>query len=245
MNTATTRDNMPIKENQRYYLIVTAQTHPIEVTCVKIRNGHIIVKEYDEDAPAWFPQETIEARECDLFYDYKKAKLANENSFAHAVNHYRSNIKNIDNLIQFPTKVDITKNEAAKNAYLNAAKELFANNRWSRNETMFDSHDMQTLADKSAKTFNPDTQDLILIEKMSELAKALLKHRRVVSTKSPSDETFSDTLKETNDKIVEELTHVFVSCEVLRQTFGIDADAIGEKVAKKLHKYRNIFALTD
>lgn len=110
---------------------------------------------------------------------------------------------------------------------------------------MFDSDNMQTLADKSVKTFNPDTQDLILIEEMSELAKALLKRRRIISTRSAIDETFPDKLKTTNDNVVEELTHVLVSCEVLRQTLGIDADDIGEKIAEKLHKYRNIFAVTD
>lgn len=110
---------------------------------------------------------------------------------------------------------------------------------------MFDSDNMQTLADKSVKTFNPDTQDLILIEEMSELAKALLKRRRIISTRSAIDETFPDKLKTTNDNVVEELTHVLVSCEVLRQTLGIDADDIGEKIAEKLHKYRNIFAVTN
>ena len=110
---------------------------------------------------------------------------------------------------------------------------------------MFDSDNMQTLANKSVKTFNPDTQDLILIEEMSELAKALLKRRRIISTRSAIDETFPDKLKTTNDNVVEELTHVLVSCEVLRQTLGIDADDIGEKIAEKLHKYRNIFAVTD
>ena len=104
---------------------------------------------------------------------------------------------------------------------------------------MFDSDNMQTLADKSVKTFNSDTQDLILIEEMSELAKALLKRRRIISTRSAIDETFPDKLKTTNDNVVEELTHVLVSCEVLRQTLGIDADDIGEKIAEKLHKYRN------
>lgn len=110
---------------------------------------------------------------------------------------------------------------------------------------MFDSNNLQTLADKSAKTFNPDTQDLILIEEMSELTKALLKRRRIISTHSAIDETFSDKLETTTDNVVEELTHVLVSCEVLRQTLGIDADDIGEKVAEKLRKYRNIFAVTN
>jgi NTP pyrophosphatase (non-canonical NTP hydrolase) len=110
---------------------------------------------------------------------------------------------------------------------------------------MFDSDNMQTLADKSVKTFNPDTQDLILIEEMSELTKALLKRRRVISTHSAMDETFSDKLETATDNVVEELTHVLVSCEVLRQTLGIDADDIGEKVAEKLYKYRNVFAVTN
>lgn len=113
---------------------------------------------------------------------------------------------------------------------------------------MFDSDNMQTLADKSVKTFNPDTQDLILIEEMSELTKALLKRRRVISTRGAIgaiDETFSDKLKTATDNIVEELTHVLVSCEAVRQTLGIDADNIDEKVAEKLYKYRNIFAITD
>ena len=110
---------------------------------------------------------------------------------------------------------------------------------------MFDSNNLQTLADKSAKTFNPDTQDLILIEEMSELTKALLKRRRVILTRDSSDETWHEALDTANDNVVEELTHVLVSCEVLRQTLGIDADDIGEKVAEKLHKYRNIFAVTN
>ena len=110
---------------------------------------------------------------------------------------------------------------------------------------MFDSNNLQTLADKSAKTFNPDTQDLILIEEMSELTKALLKRRRIISTHSAIDETFSDKLETTTDNVVEELTHVLVSCEVLRQTLGIYADKNSEKVAEKLRKYRNIFAVTN
>ena len=110
---------------------------------------------------------------------------------------------------------------------------------------MFDSGNMQTLADKSAKTFNPDAQDLILIEKMSELTKALLKRRRVILTRDPSDEAWHKALDTANDNVIEELTHVLVSCEVLRQTLGIDADDIGEKVTEKLHKYRNIFAVAD
>lgn len=126
MSTTVTRDGYPVMKDKRYWLIITGQMFPLEVICTKpTPTDHAMVKEYDEDAPAWFPQEALEARGSDLFYDYKKAEEASRQIYKHTVEHYKNRITDIASFVEFPLKVDIRRIEAAKNAYLQAARNLF------------------------------------------------------------------------------------------------------------------------
>ena len=77
-------------------------------------------------------------------------------------------------------------------------------------------------ADMAIELFDHSTQDLILIEEMSALTKALLKLRRGKSTM--------------ND-IAEEMAHVFISVEVVRRVLGIENVALEKEACKKLEKY--------
>ena len=64
-------------------------------------------------------------------------------------------------------------------------------------------------------------QDLILLEEMLELGIELLHKRRDRGTR---------------DKVVEELSHVMVSSQVLKQVFNITDEEIQAQAMKKLEK---------
>ena len=78
------------------------------------------------------------------------------------------------------------------------------------------------LVSKSVDNFDKSTQDLILIEEMSELTKELLKRRRG---------------KHNDECIKEELTHVLISLHVMKTIFNITDEDIENEVKKKLEKY--------
>lgn len=78
------------------------------------------------------------------------------------------------------------------------------------------------LVSKSVNNFNPEIQDLILTEEMSELTKELLKRRRD---------------KDNLDCIKEEMSHVLTSLLVVKTIFGISDEDIEEEAKKKLKKY--------
>lgn len=128
MSTTVTRDGYPVIKDKHYWLIVTGQAFPLEVICTKpTPTDHAMVKEYDENAPAWFPQETLEARGSDLFYDYKKAEETSRQIYKYAVEYYKNRITDIASFIKFPLNIDLCRIEAAKDAYLQAARNLFGN----------------------------------------------------------------------------------------------------------------------
>ena len=77
-------------------------------------------------------------------------------------------------------------------------------------------------ADMAIELFEHNTQDLILIEEMSELTKALLKLRRG---------------KSTMNEIAEEMAHVLISVEVVRRILGIEDVTLEREACKKLYKY--------
>lgn len=77
-------------------------------------------------------------------------------------------------------------------------------------------------ADMAIELFEHSTQDLILIEEMSELTKALLKLRRG---------------KSSMNEIAEEMAHVLISVEVVRRILGIEDVALEKEACKKLNKY--------
>lgn len=87
-------------------------------------------------------------------------------------------------------------------------------------------------ADMVVELFEHSTQDLILIEEMSELAKALLKLRRG---------------KSSMNEIAEEMAHVLISVEVVRRILGIDYIDLEKEACKKLSKngYEGTFIIDD
>lgn len=78
------------------------------------------------------------------------------------------------------------------------------------------------LVSKSVENFNQSTQDLILIEEMSELTKELLKRRRGC---------------ENDECIKEEMTHVLRSLHVVKTILGISDKDIENEAMRKLEKY--------
>lgn len=78
------------------------------------------------------------------------------------------------------------------------------------------------LVNKSAENFDPATQDLILIEEMTELTKELLKRRRG---------------KSNAECIKEELSHVLISLRVVMLILGITDEDLENEAKKKLEKY--------
>lgn len=81
---------------------------------------------------------------------------------------------------------------------------------------------LKKLVEKSVECFDKSSQDLILIEEMSELTKELLKRRRG---------------KCNMDNIKEELSHVLISTMVLQKVLGISQKDIENEVQRKLEKY--------
>lgn len=78
------------------------------------------------------------------------------------------------------------------------------------------------LVSKSVENFDKSTQDLILIEEMTELTKELLKRRRGCQ----------------NDECIkEELSHVLISLNVVKTVLGITDEDIENEAKKKLEKY--------
>ena len=77
------------------------------------------------------------------------------------------------------------------------------------------------LVRKSVENFDKNGQDLILLEEMLELGIELLHKRRDRGTR---------------DKVVEELSHVMVSSQVLKQVFNITDEEIQAQAMKKLEK---------
>ena len=67
-----------------------------------------------------------------------------------------------------------------------------------------------------------DVQDLILIEEMSELTKELLKRRRG---------------KYNMPNIIEELSHVLISCKSVQNNFLIADEEINKEISIKQLKY--------
>jgi len=74
----------------------------------------------------------------------------------------------------------------------------------------------------SVEGFDPDGQDLILLEEMLELGLELLHDRRDRGSRA---------------HIIEELSHVMVSSQVLKQVLNITDDEINAEAMKKLRKY--------
>lgn len=78
------------------------------------------------------------------------------------------------------------------------------------------------LVNKSAENFDQSTQDLILIEEMTELTKELLKRRRG---------------KSNAECIKEESSHVLISLHVVMLILGITNEDIENEAKRKLEKY--------
>lgn len=81
---------------------------------------------------------------------------------------------------------------------------------------------LRELIRKSIETFDQSTQDLILIEEMTELSKELLKRRR----------------GHQNDAgVKEEMSHVLVSLYVVKSILGITDEDIENEAKRKCQKY--------
>lgn len=78
------------------------------------------------------------------------------------------------------------------------------------------------LVSKSVDNFDKSTQDLILIEEMTELTKELLKRRRG---------------RQNDECIKEELSHVLISLHVVKTVLGITDEDIENEAQRKLKKY--------
>ena len=81
---------------------------------------------------------------------------------------------------------------------------------------------LSLLVSKSVDNFDKKSQDLILIEEMSELTKELLKRRRGYDN---------------NCEVAEEMTHVLTSLYVVKEILGITDANIEMEATKKLDKY--------
>ncbi len=74
----------------------------------------------------------------------------------------------------------------------------------------------------SVEGFEPAGQDMILLEEMLELGLELLHNRRDRGNRA---------------HIVEELSHVMISSQVLKQVLHVTDEEINNEAMKKLHKY--------
>ena len=84
---------------------------------------------------------------------------------------------------------------------------------------------MKDLVNYVINNFDQKNQDLILIEEMSELTKELLKKRRE---------------KDNWNELIEEMSHVYISLEVIKTLYGISDKDIQKQVDLKKEKY-NIY----
>lgn len=75
----------------------------------------------------------------------------------------------------------------------------------------------------------PNNQEDILIEECSELIKALCKAKRN-----------TDTTENIINQVIEEMTHVLISINVVAHQWGIKQSDINLELRKKIQKYPNL-----
>ena len=81
---------------------------------------------------------------------------------------------------------------------------------------MFENVMMQYAADMSVKTQDNDIQDMILIDNMSKLTKALIQHQ-------------NKNTEQTRKDLTKAITDVLMSTEIVRQIFGISEEDIQQE----------------
>ena len=82
----------------------------------------------------------------------------------------------------------------------------------------------QNISQFIVDTYDKNAQDLILIEEMSELTTELLKKRRILIGNN------------NREQIIEEMAHVYISLDVVRNILGISDDEINHQVELKENK---------
>ena len=80
---------------------------------------------------------------------------------------------------------------------------------------------MQYAANMSVKTQDNDIQDMILIDNMSKLPKALIQHQ-------------NKNTEQTRKDLTKAITDVLMSTEIVRQIFGISEEDIQQECLSKI-----------
>lgn len=86
---------------------------------------------------------------------------------------------------------------------------------------MFENVMMQYAANMSVKTQDNDIQDIILIDNMSKLTKALIQHQ-------------NKNTEQTRKDFTKAITDVLMSTEIVRQIFGVSEEDIQQECLSKI-----------
>lgn len=91
-------------------------------------------------------------------------------------------------------------------------------------------HNVNTkeIVDFALKNFPTDLQMDILQEECAELIKALSKYKR---------ENYSKSNEETRSNLIEEMSHVLISIDVVSSILEISVSEIQDEITKKCKKY--------
>lgn len=91
------------------------------------------------------------------------------------------------------------------------------------------------IVDFALKNFPTDLQIDILQEECAELIKALSKYKR--EENYPVNVTNLKSYKETRNNLIEEMSHVLISIDVVSSILNIDEYEIQDEINKKCNKY--------
>ena len=100
-------------------------------------------------------------------------------------------------------------------------------------------HNVNTkeIVDFALKNFPTDLQIDILQEECAELIKALSKYKR---ENYPNNITNFKSNKETRSNLIEEMSHVLISIDVVSSILKISVSEIQDEITKKCKKYCSI-----
>lgn len=125
-----TADGEKIEQAEFYFLVISGNPVPMEVTCVMPGQEWSYVADVDdldEDDNASFvaiDKNNFDVRNDSLFASRENAIARAEQLYKYMVDSYKDKIHNLKDFIAFPLDVNLIDNPAARVAYLSKGEEL-------------------------------------------------------------------------------------------------------------------------
>lgn len=125
-----TADGEKIEQDEFYFLVISGNPVPMEVTCVMpglVWSYVADVDDLDEDDNASFvaiDKNNFDVRNDSLFASRENAIARAEQLYKYMVDSYKEKINNLKDFIAFPLDNNLIDNPAARVAYLSKGEEL-------------------------------------------------------------------------------------------------------------------------